>query len=268
MTFLFPLLALFQSVPYEESFRPIACEPSEAGRTFASLYKAYRNEGSISEEYLIPKLIHFIWLGSPLPASCRKMISTWKKMHPSWTILVWNDESVARFGLANKDAFDKAVNFGEKSDIARYEILYRYGGVYADTDFECLKPFDELHRSCGLYAGVNGDNQCLLNGLIGASPRHPVMRACIEHLKAGPGDHDENRIMQSTGPYLFTRMFLDYAAKAEGERIVPFPPSFFYSYPGSMRDFSKDPEEIKRNFVKPESFAIHYWASAWMRNKP
>ena len=31
---------------------------------------------------------------------------------------------------------------GEKSDIFRYEILYRFGGVYVDTDFECIKPFE------------------------------------------------------------------------------------------------------------------------------
>ena len=25
-----------------------------------------------------------------------------------------------------------------KSDILRYEILYKYGGVYIDTDYECV----------------------------------------------------------------------------------------------------------------------------------
>jgi mannosyltransferase OCH1-like enzyme len=41
-------------------------------------------------------------------------------------------------------AFDRASNFGEKSDIWRYEILFRLGGVYVDTDFECVRPFDSL----------------------------------------------------------------------------------------------------------------------------
>ena len=32
----------------------------------------------------------------------------------------------------------------EKSDILRYLLLYHYGGVYADLDVECLRPFEPL----------------------------------------------------------------------------------------------------------------------------
>lgn len=45
-------------------------------------------------------------------------------------------------------AFDAAKNYGEKSDILRYEILFVYGGVYADVDVECLQPFDALAEVC------------------------------------------------------------------------------------------------------------------------
>lgn len=34
----------------------------------------------------------------------------------------------------------------EKSDILRYLLLYHYGGVYADLDVECLRPFEPLLR--------------------------------------------------------------------------------------------------------------------------
>ena len=32
----------------------------------------------------------------------------------------------------------------EKSDILRYLLLFHYGGVYADLDVECLRPFEPL----------------------------------------------------------------------------------------------------------------------------
>ena len=35
---------------------------------------------------------------------------------------------------------DSIENKGCKSDILRYEILYQYGGIYVDTDFESIKP--------------------------------------------------------------------------------------------------------------------------------
>ena len=31
-----------------------------------------------------------------------------------------------------------------RADFARYAMLYQYGGVYADMDVECMRPFDDL----------------------------------------------------------------------------------------------------------------------------
>ena len=42
------------------------------------------------------------------------------------------------FGMKNKEAFLSAYNYGMKSDILRYEILHSFGGVYIDTDYECV----------------------------------------------------------------------------------------------------------------------------------
>ena len=43
-----------------------------------------------------------------------------------WESRVWDEESVAaELTLVNQRPFDEALNFAEKSDIARYEILER-----------------------------------------------------------------------------------------------------------------------------------------------
>jgi mannosyltransferase OCH1-like enzyme len=31
-----------------------------------------------------------------------------------------------------------------RADSARYMYMYKYGGLYADLDMECLRPMDEL----------------------------------------------------------------------------------------------------------------------------
>ena len=50
--------------------------------------------------------------------------------------------------MKNKKAFLSAHNYGMKSDILRYEILHTYGGVYIDTDYECVRNIGE----CNLYS--------------------------------------------------------------------------------------------------------------------
>ena len=77
----------------------------------------------------IPRIIHHIWLGPPCPTSMRRWMRKWHDMHPRWQHILWDEKSIDGFGLRNAAAYDAAENFGEKSDIARYEILERMGYV-------------------------------------------------------------------------------------------------------------------------------------------
>jgi len=229
------------------------------------LFAAYRKQKiKKNSDYIIPKRIHLIWLGSRLPERCQKVVDSWKKFHPKWDIKVWTDEDVPHFGMENKAAFDKSINWGEKSDIWRYEILYRYGGIYIDTDFECLKPFDLIHKSTEFYAGICYEEIALLgNSLIGSVPKHPILARCIQQIQVGPGDNNANRIQRETGPYHFTRCFMDEAQKYP-RKVVVFPTSYFFPLPPGRIDVA-NAEEAKKQYVQPESFAIHYWATSWCK---
>ena len=41
---------------------------------------------------LIPKIFHFIWLGSELPVVCSDFIDTWRRYHPNWIFNIWLDK--------------------------------------------------------------------------------------------------------------------------------------------------------------------------------
>ena len=96
------------------------------------------------ERRKIPKIVHQIWLGSSLPIKFRELRERWIRiMGQEWKFILWDEVSIEIFGLKNIEAYESAGNYGEKSDIARYEILYRMGGVYLDTDME---PYRSLSR--------------------------------------------------------------------------------------------------------------------------
>jgi len=256
------------NVPFDVSMQSVVANyqynPNDARWQFLkSLYEKYQNEFSLSDQYVIPKWIHFIWLGSPLPSRCEAMVDTWKKYHPDWTIKVWTEEDLSSFDFINRIAFDRAQNYAEKSDIWRYEILNQFGGMYVDTDFECLQSFDELHRSCEFYLGIGQHkNPELLNSIIGSRADHPILKALIKNVPIGPGDNDSWRILRDTGPYFLTQIFFDVAPTCLPSTIVTFPTTFFFPFPGYHRQ-RQDKENIKREFVKPESMAIHYFAASW-----
>lgn len=230
----------------------------------------YNNHFLINPKYCakerIPKKIHWIWLGSPLPEKYKKFQESWKKYHPHWEFKLWTDKDVKNFEMKNKKLYDEAINLGQKSDIFRLEILEREGGLYIDTDFECLKSFDLFHHLCDFYTGLgHSKNVVFYNGLIGSCAGHPILKECINSIKLTGSLIDEDNIQKTTGPWLLTRCFLKIAPTLTSANIA-FPITFFYPFPNSHRIWSNN-KNVVNSFIKPESFCIHYWGCSWMKNK-
>ena len=75
---------------------------------------------------IIPKIIHIIWVGpkTPPPVLTECLESIQKHMH-QWECKLWTDKEVAQLTLENQQYYDEETNYGAKSDILRYELLYR-----------------------------------------------------------------------------------------------------------------------------------------------
>ena len=232
------------------------------------LYEAFWvNDVQISPVPRIPKIIHQIWLGSPFPEKYKNFQQSWKKYHPDWTYILWTEKEIEEFGLTNDRLFHVAKNYGQKSDIARYEILYRIGGLYIDTDFECIKSFDILHHCLDFYTSClpekNG-SLSLLNGLIASSPGHPILKTCIERLMTKDASKGLGDILEATGPYFFTKCVYDNLSPAKTRSVI-FPSSFFYPLPDIMRFKNISKDMAMQQFVHDESFAIHWWHCSWQK---
>lgn len=231
------------------------------------LKKLYNDNFIMAEpagDLRIPKIIHQIWLGGSLPEEYLKLQESWKKHHPDWQFMLWTDDTAKDLSLKNREVFNNTKNLGAKSDILRYEILYQFGGLYADTDFECLRPFDDLHHTCDLYAGLlTHSNPRILIGLIGCSPNSDIMSHIIDQISLGSRKHSTDEIFQATGPLHFTRCFFETIERAR-ERCVIFPASYFYPSPNSQNGKSID---VQKKYIRKESHAIHYWHLSWTKNR-
>jgi hypothetical protein len=137
---------------------------------------------------LIPKVIHQIWLGGPMPKNYQYYSKTWKQYHPDWEVKLWTEEDLLKEKFSVEDLYWQAESYQERADIMRYAILNRYGGVYVDTDIECLANYDELNHKYEFYAGMESPviNKMVVsipNSLIAAKPDHPILTKTIENLR-------------------------------------------------------------------------------------
>jgi mannosyltransferase OCH1-like enzyme len=210
----------------------------------------------------IPKKIHQIWLGSDLPDIYKPLIKKLRELHADWEYKLWTDQDLADFDFQNKSLFMESKNFGQKSDILRYETLHRFGGIYIDLDFAAIRPMDNLLNgdffSC---LGYDRDPH-MINGVIGTAPHNEFTQNLIR-LENFNSSSDAMAIMDSTGPYHLTRAFKK--AFKESAHGVPLPNTYFYPYPNFPRDRSLGGNF--QSYLGPNSYACHLWHCSWLKKK-
>ena len=205
----------------------------------------------------IPKIIHHIWLGGELPDKYRMYVDSWKKYNPTWEHIFWNDDNTKHIKIKHTE------NLGQRSDILRYHILKQYGGIYVDTDFECLKSFDDL-TNLKFFTGIAYPSTIeMYIGLIASAPEHPIIKSCIDNMGKISWKNPVD-IMTTTGNYHFTSCFMSIMAASahEVDGIVAFPMDYFYPFPNTTRDTCVGEERAR--FIKSWSYAIHHWGVSWI----
>jgi FkbM family methyltransferase len=207
---------------------------------------------------VLPKKIHQIWLGSD-PLECHvKLVNSWKKFNPDWEYRLWMDKDVDDL-LPDRNLYDSMNNYGSKSDLLRYYILDKFGGLYIDTDFECFKSFNAFTH-LNFLMGVGYPSKVeFYNALIGCTPNHPVIKNMINSIvnKKVTGSQD---IFRTTGNYLFTDKFFEVVIEPV-DGVLIMPTEYFYAYPNKP-GFEKD---NSRKYITEYSYAIHYWELLWIK---
>lgn len=135
---------------------------------------------------MIPKIIHQFWIGDkPAPMS---LIDTWKAYHPSWLHILWTEDLLKQHfpnGLVNQKQYDIMPELNGKCDIARYEILNKFGGFFVDADAECTNSLDDfflLNDSFSCYENEIVRKNLIAAGYLGSTKDNQLMGLLIKQL--------------------------------------------------------------------------------------
>jgi hypothetical protein len=204
---------------------------------------------------MIPKIFHRVWLGGkPMPFYFQKWGESWLKKHPGWTMKLWTEREIQHF--TNVDVLPKCSTLAMRSDVVRYEVLYREGGVYLDTDMECLKNIGILLQETEFFAcWQRPDLNVLSNAIFGASKSHKILQSltwgCRTEFRPEPWN--------AMGPTYFTPKVLGQPGVKifKRETFIPYTRDQYKAFPKHPMLTLNPPEE---------SFAINHRSSLWYKD--
>ena len=227
----------------------------------------YKNIQSKSKNP-IPNIFHFIWLGGETPDMYLANIDDWKRKNPLFEFMIWDDataENLMKKTPKYKE-YKESDNFGNKSDMLRYAILYEYGGIYLDTDFLCVSScFSNITKCCSFFSCLMFDQDPVMtNGAIGCSKNNKIVLNCL--LGCSNTTYKEipcrqTRTLFQTGPFLLSQCIFNKLRNEGNDDIIIFPTMCFFPFPAIHRNSAT--EKLIYSCLKPESVACHMWHCSW-----
>ena len=197
-------------------------------------------EDNQNKERSIPNVFHQIWVTSsesPQEVPSKELgltIDSFYKMQsvdPSFKSIFWTNnpslipttikslqeaevevKSISDFGdLSDKnfelDSLIKAKKYGMASDIFRYLVVERDGGVYRDVDYELMNPetLSRIIKSTDFFAGYFLE-ALLGNAFFGAIPEHSIMQDAVFLVNRNFGKNSPEYQDKACNPYSETIM--------------------------------------------------------------
>lgn len=212
---------------------------------------------------MIPKTIHYCWFGgNPLPELAQKCIASWKKYCPDYEIKEWNESNIDISSMDYmKEAYQEKA-WGFVSDVARLQIIYKYGGIYMDTDVEIIKSFDALLKHPA-FLGMEDSSRNLYyvnSGLgFGAKQGNELIRELLQdykerHFRDSEGNIDKTpcTVLQSSFLKKKGLQQINEMQKICGAQIYPTE----YFCPLSVK--------TGKLYLTDNTYSIHHYSGSWL----
>jgi hypothetical protein len=219
--------------------------------------KSFLNKKGGARAKVIPRVVHQIWFGSSVPSWRKYLFDRMRKICEDngykYNLWIETDRILDNFPITfayQQDSITHGKNAGQNrfaqvADLARLEIINRYGGIYLDSLFIINDNFfSEIEKlnicdnktficcnedPCGLNCVGGGNLKYLSNSFFAATKKNKILNRLLDTDILDLIDLENTNINRTTGPYYLRSGIkdedLDTIGEIKTERIYPFPMS-------------------------------------------
>ena len=167
----------------------------------------------------VPLAIYQTWHSNDVSTKMRETIYSLLEMNPEFDYYLYSDEACRKFiqNNFNEDvlkAFDTLKPGAYKSDLWRYCILYKLGGVYLDIKYYSIEPLINIIETNSTIFVKDRASTCTniksnptYNAFIVSPPNNVIFKDCIYSIVDSCKSKSYNSGMFGvTGPCLLSKM--------------------------------------------------------------
>lgn len=212
---------------------------------------------------MVPKIIHYCWFGKGKKTELViKCINSWKKYCSGYKIVEWNEDNFDIFSNNYVKEAYSVKQWAFVTDYVRLCVLYKYGGIYMDTDVEVMKSLDPF-LNYKAFVGFSVDAKGIDTGTIGSIKYNTWIKILLDNYQNRHFIRPDGKLDQTTNNATITYLTQKYYKVQPIDRIQSLNDLtiFPFSY------FCATDWRTGKSFVDLNTHAIHHLASSWQTDK-
>lgn len=208
--------------------------------------------------YSIPKIIHYCWFGKgKIPEKNKEWMDSWRRLCPDYEIQEWNEDNYDVYKNKYMAEAYEAKKWGFVPDYARLDIIYKYGGIYLDTDVELIQGLDSL-LSQEAFAGFQDELSLNFGQGFGSVPSNPLMKELRDFYENCSFLLEDGTFNMTTSPVFQTELLVSKGLVANGAfQQLPH----INIYP---RILLSPKNHYNRRVISSDlSYSVHHYDGSW-----
>ncbi len=151
---------------------------------FTTIPKELAPRRKIDYEQKIPKIIWQTFKTNEVPLIMKDYVDSWIIKNPEYEYKFFDDEDILEFLRNDFPKYYEGYNMikygASKADLWRYLIIYKYGGVYADMDCQCINSLRKWVKPSSEFVTQFGTNKDICQWLLISAPGNPIFLRAAE----------------------------------------------------------------------------------------
>jgi len=188
----------------------------------------------------------------------------WRELNPEFVLHDWNEEQIMDsewwntpvlqdlYNKSQQPGADMIAYYTQVADVIDYELCWKYGGWYFNTDLKPLKPLAVLNQDMHSAAFAMEDDVHAVNMAMYCPPNHPLFAKIVDILPRRYFNMPGAFMNATTGVQLIMQAISEYTGD-----VVLYPRNVFN--PIHFTDFGYgEYPNLEREYPE-ETIAVHEW---------
>lgn len=213
---------------------------------------------------MIPKIIHFCWYGGgAYSETIKKCIKSWETLLPDYEIRRWDETNTPFDQMPFLKVLFKQKRWAFIADYVRLYAIFKYGGIYFDTDVEAIKTFDSLLSEKAFIAfqtEIGASKFPFNTAVVGCEKGNLFVEDCLKETeKLQRMNYHPMAAPNVSSAVLLEKYGVKTYATQRLDEVLVLTKDYFYPFSWM--------ETYHESCLTDNTLAIHWWEDSWGNKK-